>query len=110
MPRRKLLIPALLISVAIPLAGAAPASAGSYEQCGDSEEVGFSWWNLRAKYVQCKPARALADHYVFEASGNDDGYKRWRCRNEPAGYESVAVKCKREKADVIQRAKFKFGS
>lgn len=109
MPRPKVL-PALLIAAAIPLAGAAPASAGSFIQCGDGPHTGANWFNLRAKYVKCKPARALAEHYVFEAGGSDDGFKRWRCRDEQAGYETVAVKCRREKADVTQRAKFKFGA
>ena len=108
MLRPKRLLPALLIAAAVPLAGAAPASAGSYEQCGDGPHTGANWFNVRAKFVQCKPARALAEHYVFE--GGDDGFKRWRCQDESAGYETVAVKCKREKADVIQRVKFKFGS
>ena len=110
MPRSKRFLPALLIAAAIPLAGAAPASAGSYDQCGDGQVNGSGWYNLRAKYVQCKNARALADHYVFEAGGNDDGFKRWRCSEEQLGDELWAVKCKREKADVIQRVKFKYGA
>src|SRR5687767_7685979 len=100
MLRPRLLLPVLMICAAVPLLVPAPAAAGTYEQCGDSEEVGYSWWNLRAKFVQCKPARALADAYVFDG---DRDFKRWRCKDEEAGYESVAVKCKREKADVIQR-------
>ncbi len=109
MRRPKLLLPALLIA-ALPLAGAPTASAGSFEQCGDGQVQGSGWYDLRAKFVKCKGARALADHYVFEAGGNDDGFRRWSCNEDQRGDELWAVKCRREKADVIQRAKFKYGA
>ena len=110
MLRPKRLLPALLIAVAVPLLGAPAASAGTFTQCGDGQVNGSGWYNLKAKNVACNPARSLADHYVFEAGGNDDGFKRWRCDEEQLGDELWAVKCKREKADVIQRAKFKYGA
>ena len=110
MPRPKLVLPALLIALAIPLFGAAPASAGSYTQCGDGQVNGSGWYNLKAKNVACNPARSLADHYVFEAGGNDDGFKGWSCTEEQVGDEVWKVKCGRGKAGVTQRAKFKYGA
>ncbi|MDX6580978.1 MAG: hypothetical protein QOI10_162 [Solirubrobacterales bacterium] len=110
MLRLKILLPVLLISAAIPLLGAAPASAGSFTQCGDGIVNGSGWFNLRAKNVACNPARSLADHYVFEAGGNDDGFKGWSCTEQQIGDEVWAVKCGRGKAGVTQRAKFKYGA
>jgi hypothetical protein len=110
MLRLKKLLPALLITAAIPLAGAAPASAGSFTQCGDGQVNGSGWYNLRAKNVACNPARKLADHYVFEAGGNDDGFKGWSCVETQIGDELWTVKCGRGKAGVTQRAKFRFGA
>jgi hypothetical protein len=110
MLKPKLLLPALLIAAAVPLVGATPASAGSFTQCGDGQVNGSGWYDLRAKNVSCKPARALADHYVFEAGGNDDGFKGWSCVEEQRGDELWSVKCGRGKAGVTQRAKFKYGA
>jgi hypothetical protein len=110
MLRLKKLLPALLITAAIPLAGAAPASAGSFTQCGDGIVNGSGWFNLRAKNVACNPVRNLADHYVFVAGGNDDGFKGWSCVEQQIGDEVWSVKCGRGKAGVTQRAKFKYGA
>jgi hypothetical protein len=111
MPRPKLLLPALLITAAIPLAGAAPASAGSSDHCrGDGIVNGSGWFNLRVKNVQCNPARNLADYYVFQGHGSADGFGNWKCVEEQVGDEVWAVKCARVKNGERQRAKFKYGA
>ncbi len=71
---------------------------------------GSGWYNLKALRVACNPARKLADHYVFEAGGDDDGYKGWRCSEEQLGDELWRTKCSREKSGATQRVKFKFGA
>ena len=109
MPRMKKVLPALLIAAAVPLAGAPAASAGSFTQCGDGQVNGSGWYNLKAENVACNPARKLADHYVFEAGGNDDGFKGWSCAEQQVGDEVWKVKCGRDK-NGGQRAKFKYGA
>lgn len=110
MLRLKTALGALLICAAIPLAGAAPASAGSFTQCGDGIVNGSGWFNLKAQNAACKVVRKLADHYVFEAGGSDDGFKNWSCSHRQIGDEVWRAKCVRDKDGVTQRAKFKYGA
>src|SRR4051794_2721281 len=111
--RLRRLLPMLLIALAIPLtAGAAPASARTFTKCGDHIENGSGWFNLRTANTACSVARELADHYVFEAGGNDDGFKRWNCNEEQIGDEVWRVKCHRKKkgTTVKQRVRFRYGA
>ena len=110
MLKPKLLLPALLIAAAVPLAGAPAASAGSFNQCGDDgTEDGSGWFNLKVKNAACNPARNLADFYVFQAGGSAEGYGGWKCSEEQVGDEVWKVKCHRSK-NGGQRAKFKYGA
>ena len=111
MPRLKLLLPALLIAAAIPLAGAPAASAGSFDRCGGDGIVnGSGWFNLRVRNAQCNPARNLADYYVFQGHGSADGFGGWKCSEEQVGDEVWAVGCARTKNGERQRLKFKYGA
>lgn len=111
MPKLRRLLLALIVAAAIPVAGAGPASArGSFSQCGDGQVNGSGWYNLKALNVSCGAARKLADHYVFEAGGNDDGFKGWSCAQEQLGDELWRVRCERQKHGSDQRAKFKYGA
>jgi hypothetical protein len=110
MRRAKLLLPALLISAAVPLLGAAPAAAGNFTACGgDGIENGSGWWNLKVQNAKCNPARNLADYYVFQGHGSADGFGNWKCSEEQVGDEVWKVKCHRDK-NGGQRLKFKYGA
>ena len=55
-------------------------------------------------------ARTLADHYVFKAGGNDDGFKNWNCREKQIGDEVWRVNCHRNKDGKFQRVRFLYGA
>src|SRR3954470_19381763 len=106
MLRPKLLLPALAIAAAIPLAGAAPAAAGNFNHCGgDGIENGSGWFDLKVQGAKGNPGRNLADYYVFQGGGSADGFGGWTCSEEQVGDEVWAVKCGRDK-NGGQRAKF----
>jgi hypothetical protein len=111
MPRPAKLIPILAIAVVIPLAGASPASAGKFtNKCGDGQVNGSGWYSLKTIKTSCRVARKLADHYVFEAGGNADGFKGWSCREKQLGDELWRVNCHREKRNKFQRVRFLYGA
>ena len=111
MLRRGFLLCLLAIVVAIPLLAPGAASAGKFtNHCGDGLENGAGWFNLKTKHASCRVARALADHYVFDAGGQDDGFKGWNCREKQVGDEVWRVNCHREKDRRFQRARFLFGA
>jgi hypothetical protein len=111
MLRLKRLLPLLAIVAAIPLAGASPASARALSNpCGDGVVNGSGWFNLRTEATACRVARKLADHYVFEAGGNDDGFKGWSCDEKQIGDEVWRVNCHRSKDGKFQRLRFLYGA
>jgi len=111
-PALKRLLTALIAAAAIALVGgAAPASAGKFTtKCGDGQVNGSGWYNLKTVDTSCRVARKLADHYVFEAGGNDDGFKGWSCAEKQLGDELWRVNCHREKRGKFQRARFLYGA
>jgi hypothetical protein len=108
----KRLAVALLATAALALAaGAAPASAGKFTtKCGDGVVNGSGWYNLKTIDTACRNARKLANHYVFRAGGNDDGFKGWKCSEKQLGDELFRVNCHREKRNKFQRVRFRYGS
>ena len=112
MLRLKKVLPVLIIAVAIPFAvGAAPASAGKFtNKCGDGQVNGSGWYNLKTVDTSCRVARKLADHYVFEAGGSNDGYKGWSCSEKQLGDELWRTNCHREHRNKFQRVRFRFGA
>ncbi|MET0926793.1 MAG: hypothetical protein ABWY90_05405 [Solirubrobacterales bacterium] len=110
-PKRVLSVLLVCGCVAIPLAGASPASAGHFtNKCGDGLTNGAGWWNLKTIRTACRVARTLADHYVFKAGGNDDGFKNWNCREKQIGDEVWRVNCHRNKDGKFQRVRFLYGA
>ncbi len=112
MLRLKRFIPLLLIALAIPLVtSAAPASAGQFNnKCGDGQQNGSGWYNLKTIDTSCRVARKLADHYVYVAGGNDDGFKGWKCSEKQLGDEVWRVNCHRDHNNKFQRVRFLYGA
>ena len=109
--KRGLVICALVTAVAIPLVAPGTASAGKFNNhCGDGLHNGAGWFNLKTKHAACRVGRALADHYVFQAGGQDDGFKGWNCREKQIGDEVWRVNCHRSKRGKFQRVRFLYGA
>src|SRR5262245_8141411 len=102
----------IVLAVAIPLAASAsPAAAGQFTtRCGDGQQNGSGWYNLKTIDTSCRVARKLADHYVFVAGGNADGFKGWRCSEKQLGDELWRVNCHREHRNKFQRVRFLYGA
>lgn len=105
---------AIAIAAAALAVAASPAAAhrpyGGTTQCGDGVVNGSGWFELRATNTSCTAARNLADHYVFEAGGNDDGFRGWSCDEIQIGDEVWKVKCIRHHRGRAQHVRFNYGA
>jgi hypothetical protein len=102
------------VLAALALVAASPAAAhspaGGTTKCGDGIVNGSGWYRLKATDVSCGAARKLAGHYVFEAGGNDDGFRGWSCAEIQVADEIYKVHCLRQKDERTQKVRFLYGA
>jgi hypothetical protein len=109
----------LTAALAVALAAFAVAASGSpaatpakaqAEKCGKHIVNGSGWFHLKAEKTSCKVARKLADHFVFKAGGESDGFHDWVCAKAQVGDEVWTVQCSRSLGPKHQLVTFKFGA
>jgi hypothetical protein len=101
----------VLVALAIPASAPAAGTAkGDAQKCGKHIVNGSGWFDLKAEKTKCKVARKLADHFVFKAGGNSDGFHDWVCAKAQIGDEVWTVQCSRSLGPKHQLVTFKFGA
>ncbi len=112
-----------LVSVLIALAGgfstialeAPDAEARKARKCGSVPGTpGFSIFDIRARGVDCPPAKRVAKRYfkkvrrdhLIEAQ-EEHKIRKWSCKHRPVGLENWQVKCRRNGGR--DKVRFNFG-
>ena len=103
-----LVLTALLVATSGSAVAASPKAHA--EKCGKHIVNGSGWFHLKAEKTSCKVARKLADHFVFKAGGESDGFHDWVCAKAQVGDEVWTVQCSRSLGPKHQLVTFKFGA
>lgn len=103
------LIAALSLAVVV-LVAAAPddARAGYWQKCGDQDQLGAGWFNVKAHNISCRNARGVARRW-WDSAG-DNRFDGWACKVKQVGYELAKTDCKRTRRGKFQRVKFEHGA
>jgi hypothetical protein len=93
----------------VPTAAATPTHETEWRRCRSKPPDGAGWYDVRAKHVSCKDARAVARKY-WNNGGPDhvrvDGVT-YHCKDEPIGEEVSRARCR---AAQERRVRFKYGA